>query len=122
MMTARNFPGDQYLSEAAARELVLRGTNQVGNGVQFRHDPRLQWPSLQYFSQEQSLAVLQDIARPTCLLLGDDGWPFQEDLLETMLKALEPSVYEKLPGSHHFHADPATADEVIKHVVQFLET
>lgn len=53
--TARNFPGDQTLSKEAARAMVLRGSNPVTDGgLQFCHDPRLQMPSLLYFSQEQT--------------------------------------------------------------------
>jgi pimeloyl-ACP methyl ester carboxylesterase len=126
--TAQNFPGNQWLSTAAATEMVLRGSRPVESGtgtgtggLQFRHDPRLQWPSLQYFSYEQTEAVYQDIQCPTALVLADDGWPFDDGALERMLGLLQPAFTEKLPGSHHFHADPETADSVTAAVLSFLE-
>lgn len=120
--TAKNFPGNQWLSTAAATEMVLRGSRPVeSGGLQFRHDPRLQWPSLQFFSYEQTEAVYQDIQCPTAMVMAESGWPFGDAELERMLTLLKPAMVEKLPGSHHFHADPETADSVTAKVMQFLE-
>jgi hypothetical protein len=119
--TARNFPGQQYLSPAAATEMVLRGSQPVNGGLQFRHDPRLQWPSAQYFTVEQVEAVYRDIQCPTALLLAQDGWPFDEDRRQRTLELLQPTVCKTLPGSHHFHADLDTADAVVAEVAAFLK-
>jgi len=126
--TAQLAPGKQYLSEAAAREMVIRavtiadnhGANGTG-GVQFRHDPRLQWPSLQYYTDEQNDAIFQDIQCPVCLLLSKDGWPIQEDKLIKTKELLQPQSMHILPGSHHFHADPDDADAVLEHVLEFVD-
>jgi len=121
-MTAKNFPGNQYLSKEAATEMVKRGSRVVENGgIQFRHDPRLAWPSLQYFTLEQTEALYQDIQCSTCLLAGDDGWPFDEDKMQRCLDLLKPTVFKSLPGSHHFHADPDTAEAVAQEVIAFVE-
>eukprot|EP00588_Corethron_pennatum_P013684 CAMPEP_0194269534 /NCGR_PEP_ID=MMETSP0169-20130528/3670_1 /TAXON_ID=218684 /ORGANISM="Corethron pennatum, Strain L29A3" /LENGTH=276 /DNA_ID=CAMNT_0039011213 /DNA_START=237 /DNA_END=1064 /DNA_ORIENTATION=- len=54
MYTAKMCPGEQYISKEAAEALVGRGTLKVKNeGVRFRHDPRLSWPSIQYNTQNQ---------------------------------------------------------------------
>lgn len=121
--TAENFPGEQWLSTEAAREMVLRGTRPKGDdgGVQFRHDPRLQWPSLLYFSQAQVQGIFQSISCPSALLLADQGWPIGEEDLERALAMLKPSKYARLPGSHHFHADPESADKVAEQVLEFLQ-
>lgn len=119
--TAENFPGQQYLSAAAAEQMVRRGTRDVEGGVAFRHDPRLQWPSVQYFTPEQAMALYNDIQCPTALLLAEDGWPFEADKLQAGLDLLRPSLYQRLPGSHHFHADPDSAEAVAAHVIEFLE-
>jgi pimeloyl-ACP methyl ester carboxylesterase len=121
-LTATNFPGNQYLSEAAARELVLRGTKSADNngGVQFIHDPRLQWPSAQYFTKEQVDGLYHDIQCPTALLLATDGWPFDQDSSQRTLDLLRPTKYRMLPGSHHFHADPDTCDLVAREVIDFI--
>jgi len=135
--TARKFPGKQYLSVEAAREMVSRGSRTVslpnqdgreeqigdmnGNtGVQFIHDPRLQWPSLQYFTVEQTEALYQDVQCPTALIIGEDGWPFEEESMGRCLDLLEPKVVKTLPGSHHLHADPDTAPAVADEVCKFL--
>ena len=132
--TARNFPGDQTLSHEAAYEMVQRGTKSVpafvngtqnnaqqqAQGIQFIHDPRLQWPSLQFFTVEQTEALYEDIACPTALLLAERGWPFDPDRHRIMLNLLQPVVHLTLPGSHHFHADPDTAPAVVAAVADFL--
>jgi len=147
--TARNSPGKQYLSETAARELVLRGSRfldeptnndqqqQGDRRLSFQHDPRLLWPSITYFTPEQSEAVYNDIRESdcqVCLLRAEDGWPFFEDEFqkssnpgtpqpitrEQMLALLQPAVCKTLPGSHHFHADPDTAEQVAYEVISFL--
>ena len=132
--TAQSFPGDQSLSLQASREMVLRGSRPVvvadadnnggeaatKEGVQFRHDPRLQWPSLQYFTVEQTEALYQDIQCPTALLLAEKGWPFDAERHQRTLDLLQPVLHKTLPGSHHFHADPDTADAVVDEVAKFL--
>jgi pimeloyl-ACP methyl ester carboxylesterase len=125
--SAKNFPGNQWLSTAAAREMVLRGSRPVesssggSSGLQFRHDPRLQWPSLQYFSTEQTESLYQDIQCPTALVMAESGWPFDDIAMERLLSLLKPTICETLPGSHHFHADPETAESVTAKVLQFLQ-
>lgn len=124
-MTAQYSPGNQWLSVAAAREIVLRATEAVPNepegSVRFRHDPRLQWPSLQYFTAEQVNALYDNIQCPTALILAKDGWPFSEDRMQASLELLQPVLYTTLPGSHHFHADPESAEAVVQEVVSFLK-
>jgi pimeloyl-ACP methyl ester carboxylesterase len=132
--TAQNFAGNQWLSTAAATKMVLRGSRPVeassagdgtgtgsGTALQFRHDPRLQWPALQFYSYEETEAIYQDIQCPTALILAESGWPFDDASMERMLKLLQPVMVEKLPGSHHFHADLETADSVTAAVLSFLE-
>jgi len=123
-LTAKNFPGNQWLSTEAATELVLRGSTPVegsdDGALRFRHDPRLLWPSLQYFTPEQVDAVFDDIQCPTALVLAEDGWPFDEERAKATIERLKPVVHTTLPGSHHFHADPETADRVAEEVISFL--
>lgn len=119
--TAANFPGNQYLSVEAAKEMVLRGSEEDSDGrVKFLHDPRLRWPSAHYFTAEQTEAVYKDIKCPTCLLAADDGWPMEKEKKDRLVQVLKPEVTKTLPGSHHFHADPLTAKTVAEEVVNFL--
>jgi pimeloyl-ACP methyl ester carboxylesterase len=143
--TARNFPGNQYLSEDAARDLVVRGSRVVDStsgALVFRHDARLQWPSIQYWTADMNRIMYRDMQTPTCLLLAHDGWPLQTPTtpaskkadrkdhdddssmlsFDAMMELLQPQVFETLPGSHHFHADPDSVDAVADRVVQFLLT
>ena len=136
--TAENFPGNQWLSTAASTEMVLRGTEPVGSGgeenydsqqqlqqqqtgFRFRHDPRLQWPSCQFVSWEQVMALYQDLNCPTALLMAEHGWPKDEAKLQKTLELIQPDMYDILPGSHHFHADPETAGLVAEKVLEFLD-
>ena len=120
--TATMAPGKLYLSQEAALELVTRGTREAGGGgVQFRHDPRLQWPALQYFTIEQTEALYRHLQCPTCLITGKDGWPFDKDLVDRAKLLIKPTVDVLLPGSHHLHADPDTSDVVLQHILRFLD-
>lgn len=102
--------------------MVLRGTRVVDDSgaVQFIHDPRLQWPSVQYFTTEQVEGLYQDIQCPTALFQGDDGWPFDEAVSNRCLQLLEPIIHKKLPGSHHLHSDPDTAPRVAEEIIEFI--
>jgi len=74
--SAEMAPGMQYISEETARLIVERATKDgEGGGVYFAHDKRLQWPSAQYFTEEQVLTLLSGIKCQTCIIKGDDGWP-----------------------------------------------
>lgn len=120
--TAKLAPGNQYLSIEAARELVSRATVNREDGVTFQHDVRLQWPSLLYMTPVQVASLHEAVQCPTCLLLAEDGWPFDSERLEAVKQRLQPTKFEILPGSHHFHADPDTADNVAMHVKEFLDS
>jgi pimeloyl-ACP methyl ester carboxylesterase len=121
------FPGKQYISEEAARELVDRGVvedkannNPTKRNFRFRHDPRLNWNSIQYFSTEQLGAIYKDIQCPTCILLAEDGWPVEDERRTQVNEVLKPTIFLTLPGSHHLHMDPKTRGRVAKEIVQFL--
>mmetsp|Transcript_38868 Transcript_38868/g.57357 ORF Transcript_38868/g.57357 Transcript_38868/m.57357 type:complete len:416 (+) Transcript_38868:109-1356(+) len=135
MDTTRRMPGDQYLSEEAARDMVLRATvdaavSSTSNSsddnrpVTFRHDPRLQWPSLQYYTREQVEAFYTDVCNsnvPVSILMAEDGWPVDSWSQSAVNDILKPSHMKLLKGSHHFHADPDTVGEVALEIVSFLK-
>jgi len=129
LATVKRMPGEQYMSEEAAEDLVSRAVIYSSSGsnsgaLTFRHDPRLQWPSLQYFTREQVEACYHDICEanvPVCLLVAEDGYPV-DSLSEKAIKdMLQPSFVRKLKGSHHFHADPDTFGSVVTEIVQFMK-
>jgi pimeloyl-ACP methyl ester carboxylesterase len=136
LSTTERMPGDQSLSYEAARDLVLRATTPAAKSsstttdptssesIVFRHDPRLQWPSLQYYTREQVEAFYRDVHTsqvPVCCLSATDGWPV-EAWAENLVKDVLKPVYRKqLSGSHHFHADPDSVHAVAENVLSFLE-
>lgn len=130
LSTTERMPGDQTLSYEAARELVLRATTPASasdlssESVVFIHDPRLQWPSLQYYTREQVEAFYRDVHSsriPVCCLAATDGWPVESWAENLVTNVLKPVYLQKLSGSHHFHADPDSVHAVAKDVLAFLE-
>lgn len=122
--TATTWPGNQTISAEASLQLVERGVTRLdGQRVQFRHDPRLSWPSIQYMTTEQVHGIYKDVQCPTALLLATNGWPFDSSLPRNKegLELLQPRLQKTLPGSHHFHMDPDSAAAVAQEVMHFLE-
>jgi pimeloyl-ACP methyl ester carboxylesterase len=149
VQSMKSMPGNQTLSFEAARELVLRGThldsptnnNEAEQGepsspspssksIQFRHDSRFAWPSIQYMTQEQNEGIFRALGEGTdehrvdcCILLAENGWPFRDDHLKRAIDLIQPrTLRTSLPGSHYFHADPETSQEVVDAVLEFLST
>jgi len=143
MKTAESSPGDQFISQEAAEALVLRAlvkspttstddtirqkqkqqeevTSTYTGSVQFRHDPRLLWPNIQYYTHEQVESMYKDVQCPICLLRAQNGWPISSKEQESVQNVLQPVVIKVLPGSHHFHADPESAEVVCQEVIAFL--
>lgn len=146
--SATKMPGNQSLSYEAARAMVMRGTRKVGatalleeqkkgksnndaldnhgddsEQVQFRHDPRFTWPSIQYMTWEQNegiLAALHETNVDVCLLQAENGWPVDDYKIKRVKEILQPKVFRRLPGNHHFHANPETAEAVGDAVIDFL--
>ena len=118
--------GKQYISQEAAIELVTRSMEPVSDdndnkkGYEFKHDARLMWPSIQYMTQEQILAILEQVDCPVCLLAAEDGYPFDQDRIERVVSTLNNPVHKILSGSHHLHADPDTADAVVDEICDFF--
>ncbi|KAL7480638.1 hypothetical protein ACHAW6_006311 [Cyclotella cf. meneghiniana] len=130
LATVKRMPGEQYMSEEAAEDLVSRAVvpassdSTESTAVIFRHDPRLQWPSLQYFTREQVEACYHDIHEanvPVCVLIAEDGYPVDSLSEKAITEILKPGFVQKLSGSHHFHADPDSVGPVVEEIVKFLK-
>lgn len=126
VQSARQLPGKQSISYEAAEELVRRGTttssSDDNDGVQFRHDVRFTWPSIQYMTWEQNCGIFDAIQSQCCIVMAEDGWPFDPDHLQELQQRLHPTMLKTLPGSHYFHADPSTAGAVADVVLDFLKS
>jgi pimeloyl-ACP methyl ester carboxylesterase len=123
--TAKAFPGNQYISEAAAKELVSRASTPLPDGrLQFLHDQRLKWSSMLSLTDEQVHQLYMDVASSdttrTALLLAKDGMPFPPSMVSQAKGLLKPAVCKILPGSHHFHMDPDSSHGVVDELVAFL--
>merc|ERR1719469_1452396 len=115
-------PGNQYISREAATALVDRATVTNPDGtVQFKHDYRLQWPSLQYMTMEQLKAIMLDVQCPTCLILAEDGWPYNKKIQELVNENLKLTTEHVFPGSHHLHSDPDNASQVVEAILKFIQ-
>ena len=129
LSTTRRMPGDQFLSFEAATDMVMRASvpapsSADSEAVVFIHDPRLQWPSLTYYTREQVEAFFRDVHAsnvPVCVLRAEDGWPADEWAKSVVETVLKPGYIRKLSGSHHFHADPDSASSVAQEIVTFLK-
>ncbi|KAL9181849.1 hypothetical protein ACHAXT_012192 [Thalassiosira profunda] len=132
LSTTQRMPGDQFLSYEAARDLVLRATapapsslaSENSEAIVFRHDPRLQWPSLQYYTREQVEAFFHDVHEskiPVCFLYAADGWPVDSWAEGAVREILRPGTLQRLSGSHHFHADPDSVPAVAREINAWLD-
>lgn len=123
--TAKMFPGNQYISKAAATELVTRASRLIQGGkLQFLHDPRVKWSSMLFLVPEQVDQLYRDIASTetmTYLLLAEDGMPFDSNEVSRARDLLKPAMFQTLPGSHHFHMDPDSAQQVVTEIASFLK-
>lgn len=98
------------LSHAAAMTLVARGLAKVDapavSGYRWSSDPRLLLPSLQRYSEEQALAILDAITAPTLLILADPAHPYARTAaMQTRLERVARIECIRLPGNHHLHLE-----------------
>jgi pimeloyl-ACP methyl ester carboxylesterase len=123
----KNFPGNQTLSMEAATAIVAGGTSATADGAVFRHDGRLVLPNYLNMTNEQVRNFVECVAAPVLLVQAETGWPnsvndvnYQE--YRQMLTAKGLLQHVTLPGSHHLHVDPSSADLVAETVARFLLT
>lgn len=102
----------KLLAYKAAEELVLRSTRPLQDDndnneeeedgrVQFCHDSRYHWPSLQYMTWDQVQGCFKAIQHKNiCLLIAEQGWPWLEEQMEQTKELLQPTVFDVLPGDH----------------------
>ncbi len=74
--TVASFPGNQFISDAAARILVERGTRQCDDGTYvWTHDVMIRATSSWYFSEAQVLDMARRVESPCLIITGDRGLP-----------------------------------------------
>lgn len=98
------------LGHAAANALVERGLVKVDtesvSGYHWSTDPRLLLPSLQRYSEEQALAILDAITAPTLLILAVPAHPYARTAaMQSRLDRVADIECVRLPGNHHLHLE-----------------
>jgi hypothetical protein len=125
MLSATTFPGNQHISREAASQLVAGATTLLEDGrVQFLHDQRLKMPNILYLTQahvDEFYKAVADSSTRSCVLLAEEGMPFPVSMTEHTRDTLQTETFKKLPGSHHFHADPDSADAVADAIISFMQ-
>lgn len=95
------------LAPASAEQLVARGVRPTDGGVVWRHDPRLQAPSLLRFSEDQVQAFLSAVRCPVLAIRARQGWPIPEATLQARLDCIAGARLVEVDGAHHVHLDHA---------------
>ena len=115
---ARVQHGYGTLSRAAADILVARGTEQIDDGVRWRHDLRLQTSSAIRLTEAQVEAFLRGIRCPVLVVFADSDWRPPGDLYRKRLPLIADCQCIECPGSHHLHLD--TPEQVASPIGRFL--
>ena len=109
---------DQSLE--AARTLVERGHVTVGEGVTWRTDPRIRYPTpLRHTRETIDLLVTQSTS-PALLIVAEQGDEWYQGEIDAT-SALHPNLtIERMVGPHHIHLEPAYVECVAQVVRKFL--
>ena len=124
LATVATHPGRQSLSEEGAAALVRRAVQEApGGGFDFCHDGRLKAFCFSY-CEAQTHEFFRRIAAadiPVLLLRAASGWPYDRALVAARMALLGASFsLIELPGSHHFHLDPATSGAVVAECAKWV--
>ncbi len=104
----------------AATVLVERGHKVVNDGITWRTDPRIRYPTPLRHSREQIDLLLKDSTSPALLIVAEQGdrW-YQGEIKDA--EAHHPNLtVETMTGTHHIHLEPAYVDAVSRSVRAFL--
>lgn len=107
------------LSESAARALVTRGVIKVAGGYSWSSDPRLTLPSLQRYTEDQILNLIDSLSVPTQLILAEPATaPLSVATLATRTASVSNLRISRLAGNHHLHLENPL--EVAAAILEFL--
>jgi pimeloyl-ACP methyl ester carboxylesterase len=94
------------LSDEAARLLCERSLEHTGDYYQWRTDPRLNWRSPQWFTNDQVLNLLANIRAATLVITSPAAIEYLgEDILHKRLAAIADCQHVTDDGHHHFHME-----------------
>jgi pimeloyl-ACP methyl ester carboxylesterase len=104
----------------AARVLVERGHKRVAEGITWRTDPRIRYPTPLRHSREQIDLLLQQSTSPALLIVAEQGDTWYQGEIKDAIKYHPNLTVERMDGTHHIHLEPAYFEEVGAKVRQFF--
>lgn len=107
-----------YVSTEIAEILCQRGLIEINDRYYWRHDSRLLAPSPLRMTEEQILSCLKHITVPTELLVGHEGFSFDDVIMAHRINAVSQLKVIELKGGHHIHMEKPEA--VAQLLVEFL--
>lgn len=114
--------GRQTISRVAAQRLVEYGSDVTADGkVHFFHDQRIKGRQIFSATEEQMRTVLSAIQCPVLYVGATDGFHrYAAAKFKPRLALIANLTQVILPGSHHLHADPETAQPVAEAISSWL--
>lgn len=108
------------LSREGVATLCSRGLKEVEGGVTWRTDPRIKIQNAQRLSKSQGNVVVQNIKTPICVVMADDGFPWDRELVKERMSLAKDLERHDLPGHHHIHMEPGTREQIAEIFMKFL--
>lgn len=106
-----------------AERLAERAMERTAEGLRVRADPRLQAASCMRLSRAQQDAFLRAVEAPVLSIWAADGLAKTDHVAAQRARAaqlLSDFRDETLPGDHHFHLHPDSAQRIADKVAAFL--
>jgi len=94
-----------YVSLDIAKILCERGLTEKDGQFYWQHDQRLLIPSPLRMTETQILSCLQEIRAKTYLLLANQGFTFDKNLLQERVNSVKNLELNSLDGGHHIHME-----------------
>jgi pimeloyl-ACP methyl ester carboxylesterase len=89
-----------------ARPIVERGLRDIGDGWQWRSDPRLNQPTPLRLAEQQIHALLRGIEAPTALLLAQPEAPYLPAAkMQARAACVDEITLSQMDGGHHLHLE-----------------
>ena len=93
------------MEPSSAARLIERGMVQLDEGWSWRADPKLRIDSRARLSEEAVYAFLKEISCPVLMILAEQGWPRNFELMRKRTDAVADITVVEVPGRHHVHLD-----------------
>jgi pimeloyl-ACP methyl ester carboxylesterase len=108
------------LADDAARLICERSLEHTGDYYQWRTDPRLNWRSPQFLTDEQALNLLSAIEAPTLAITSATALKYLGDaMLKKRIAAIADCTHVTDSGEHHFHMEQP--EHIGVRITEFLQ-